>query len=129
VPFFEPLAATTLETLAMRLRPLAVAAGTEVVREGDRAKAFYLIGSGRVDVIHGGRLVATLGAGEYFGEIALLHDVPRVATCVARSDADLYALERAVFVSTVSGNEQSHATSEDVVAGRLGELDSSESRV
>jgi CRP-like cAMP-binding protein len=75
-------------------------------------------------VIHGGDLVATLGIGQYFGEIALLHDVPRVATCVARSDAELYELERQVFVSAVSGNVQSHGTIEDVVAGRLDELES-----
>ena len=39
------------------------------------------------------------------------------------ADADLYALERQVFVSAVSGNMQSHATIEDVVAGRLDELE------
>lgn len=124
VPFLEPLAPTTLEKLAMRLRPLAFPAGAEVVRENERGAVFYLIGSGQVDVIHGGKLVATLGAGQYFGEIALLHDVPRVATCVARSDAELYELERELFVTAVSGNEQSHATSEDLVAGRLDELES-----
>jgi MFS family permease len=124
VPFFEPLAPTTLEKLAMRVRPLAVTAGTEVVREGESGELFYLIESGQVDVIHRGKLVATLGAGQYFGEIALLHEVPRVATCVARSDAELYELERQVFLSTVSGNEQSHATIEDVVAERLDELES-----
>jgi CRP-like cAMP-binding protein len=124
VPFFELLAPTTLEKLAMRVRPLTVPAGTEVTREGKGGELFYLIGSGQVDVIHGGKLVATLGTGQYFGEIALLHDVPRVATCVARSDAELYELEREVFVSAVSGNEQSHATIEDAVAGRLDELES-----
>jgi MFS family permease len=124
VPFFEPLAPTTLEKLAMRVRPLAVPAGTEVIREGEGGEIFYLIASGQVDVIHGGKLVATLGTGQYFGEIALLHDVPRVATCVARSDAELYELERQVFVSAVSGNVQSHGKIEDVVAGRLDELES-----
>jgi len=124
VPFFAPLAPTTLEKLAMRLRPLAAPAGAEVVREGEGGEVFYLIASGQVDVIHGGKLVATLGTGQYFGEIALLHDVPRVATCVARSDAELYELERQVFVTAVSGNEQSHSTIEDVVAGRLDELES-----
>jgi CRP-like cAMP-binding protein len=123
VPFFEPLAPTTLEKLAMRLQPLTVQAGTEVVREGESGDGFYLIGSGDVDVVHGGKLAATLGPGQYFGEIALLHDVPRVGTCVARGDADLYELERQVFVSAVSGNVQSHATIADVVAGRLDELE------
>jgi hypothetical protein len=124
VPFFGPLAPTTLEQLAMRLRRVAVPAGTEVVREEEGGEVFYLIGSGQVDVIHGGKLVATLGTGQYFGEIALLHDVPRSATCVARSDAELYELERQVFVTAVTGNEQSHATIEDVVAGRLDGLES-----
>jgi MFS family permease len=123
VPFFEPLGPTTLEKLAMRLRPLAVRAGTEVVREGESGDAFYVIGLGQVDVVHGDKLVATLGTGQYFGEIALLNDVPRTATCVARSDVELYELERQVFVSAVSGNEQSHAAIEDVVAGRLDELE------
>jgi CRP-like cAMP-binding protein len=75
-------------------------------------------------VIRDGKLVATLGAGQNFGEIALLRDVPRTATCVARSDAELYELERPVFVSAVSGNEQSHSTIEDIVTGRLDELES-----
>jgi CRP-like cAMP-binding protein len=123
VPFFEPLAPTTLEKLAMRLRPLHVQAGTAVVREGEVGETFYIVGSGQVDVMHGGKLVATLGPGQYFGEIALLHEAPRVATCLARSDAELFELERQVFVSAVSGNEQSHSTVEDVVAGRLDELE------
>ena len=123
VPFFEPLSPTTLEKLAMRLRPLHVRAGTAVVREGEAGETFYIVGSGQVDVMHGGALVATLGAGQYFGEIALLHEAPRVATCLARSDAELFELERQVFVSAVSGNEESHSTVEDVVAGRLDELE------
>jgi MFS family permease len=123
VPFFEPLAPTTLEKLAMRLRPLHVRAGTAVVREGEAGETFYIVGSGQIDVLHGGKLVATLGAGQYFGEIALLHEAPRVATCLARSDAELFELERQVFVSAVSGNEQSHSTVEDVVSGRLDELE------
>jgi MFS family permease len=124
VPFFEPLAPTTLEQLAMRVRPLSVPAGTVVIREGEGGDVFYLIESGQVDVIRDGKLVATLGAGQNFGEIALLRDVPRTATCVARSDAELYELERPVFVSAVSGNEQSHSTIEDIVTGRLDELES-----
>jgi hypothetical protein len=125
VPFFAALAPTTLEKLAMRLRPRAVPAGTAVISQGDGGDVFYLIGSGQVDVMQGGGRVATLRAGQYFGEIALLHDVPRVATCVAGSDAELYELGRRVFVTAVSGNKQSHATIEAVVSERLDELEAS----
>jgi hypothetical protein len=125
VPFFAALAPTTLEKLAMRLRPRAVPAGTAVISQGDGGDVFYLIGSGQVDVMQGGGRVATLRAGQYFGEIALVHDVPRVATCVAGSDAELYELGRRVFVTAVSGNKQSHATIEAVVSERLDELEAS----
>jgi hypothetical protein len=123
VPIFQPLAPTTLEKLALHLQPVTVEAGHEVVREGEEGERFYVIESGEVDVVHGGALAATLGPGQYFGEIALLHDVPRVATCVARTAACLFELDRGVFVSAVSGHEQSNAAVEEVVAARLARLD------
>ena len=123
LPIFRPLAPTTLEKLATRLQPVSVEAGQEVVRKGDPGEHFYLIDSGEVDVIHEGVVAATLGAGQYLGEIALLHDVPRVATCIARGTARLFELDRDVFVSAVSGHEQTYANVEEVVAGRLDELE------
>ena len=122
VPLFTPLPITTLERLASRLRPVRVPAGTEVVRQGDPGDLFYVIAAGEADVIHDGARVATLGLGQYFGEIALLRDVPRVATVVARTDLDVYALERDVFVSAVSGHAQSAAAAEDVMGARLAGL-------
>jgi hypothetical protein len=119
LPIFRPLAPTTLEKLAMRLRPLSVEAGDEVVREGETGEHFYVIDSGEIDVVHEGTLAATLHAGQYFGEIALLNDVPRVATCIARSPAQLFELDREVFVSAVSGNQQTYSTVEEVVAERM----------
>ncbi len=122
IPLFAPLPPTTLERLAARLRPVQVAAGTDVVRQGDPGDLFYVVAAGEVDVFHDGQPVARLGSGQYFGEIALLRNVPRVATCTARTDADLYALERDVFVAAVSGHARSAATAEDVMRERLAEL-------
>jgi CRP-like cAMP-binding protein len=70
--------------------------------------------------------MTTLTAGDYFGEIALLHDVPRTATCTAQTDAEVYALARDVFVATVSGDVRSSAEAESVIGRRLEELDTTD---
>jgi hypothetical protein len=123
IALFSALPATTLERVAMRLRPVASAAGTTLAREGEEGDLFYVIGSGLVDVSQHGRHVATLGPGDYFGEIALLRDVPRVATCTAQTDVELYTLERDQFVSAVSGHTMSAAEADAVMNQRLSELE------
>ena len=123
VALFSPLPPTTLERLAARLEALRVPAGTTVIEQGDAGDRFFVIASGEIDVRRDGELVRTLLPGEYVGEIALLHDVPRVASCTARTDAELYALERDVFVAAVGGDLRSSAAVEGVVTRRLRELD------
>jgi hypothetical protein len=123
LPLFRPLPVTTLERLASHMRPAVAAAGAEIVRKGDAGDLFYVITSGTVQVEQDGRSVATLQPGDYFGEIALLHDVPRVATCRALTDVELYTLERDRFVSAVSGHTTSAAEAESITQQRLSELD------
>ena len=115
VDIFEPLPEATLERLALSLQELRFPAGGIVIREGDTGDLFYVIGDGEVEVA--GR---TLRAGDSFGEIALLRDVPRTATVTATSNVVLYSLERDVFVAAVTGHKPAHATAESVVAARLG---------
>jgi MFS family permease len=122
LPLFSPLPATTLERLASRLRRVTATAGSRIVEEGDEGDLFYVITSGTVDVVHGGRPVTTLGPGDYFGEIALLRDAPRSATCIAGTDVELYTLERERFVSAVSGHALSAAEAESVASQRLADL-------
>ncbi len=122
VSLFSPLPATTLERLAARLERLDVVSGTTLVETGAAGDRFYLIASGEIDVIQDGAKVATLGSGDYFGEIALLREVPRTATCTARTDAEVYCLGRDVFVAAVSGDVRTAATAESVMSRRMNEL-------
>lgn len=121
-PLFRPLPGPVLEELAAKLVVVTTSAGEQVIREGDAGDRFYLVGSGEVEVSSAGQPVATLGLGEYFGEIALLRDVPRTATVRAKTDTRLYALERDEFLSAVTGHPESAEAADAVVASRLAGL-------
>jgi MFS family permease len=120
IPLFRPLAPATLEQLARELRPLQIPAGEEIVRQGDRGDLFYILAEGEVEVRIDGREVEPLRAGSFFGEIALLRDVPRTATISARSDVDLLALDRDHFIAAVTGHPESEEAARAVIASRLG---------
>jgi MFS family permease len=122
VPMFRPLPEATLEQLASRLVPVHVVSGTDVVREGEHGDRFYLVAHGDLDVSLDGTRGEPLHDGDYFGEIALLRDVPRTATVSAVTDADLLALDRDAFLGAVSGDPRSAAEAQAVIAARLGTL-------
>ena len=118
-PLFAPLPGASLEHLAARLVPLRVEQGTVIVREGDAGDRFYIVVEGAVGVTQGGAHLTDLEEGGYFGEIALLRDVSRTATVVAKTDAVLYALDRDDFLAAVTGHPQSAEAAETVMSARL----------
>jgi MFS family permease len=122
VPLFHPLPPATVEQLAASLVPVRVRAGEDVFRQGDSGDRFYVVGDGEVVVSVDGRPVNRLGRGGYFGEIALLRDVPRTATVTAETDAELLALERDEFIAAVTGHAPTAEVANAVIASRLGGL-------
>src|SRR5262249_6800517 len=106
-PIFAPLTDAALEHLALLLQPVAAGAATVIFSQGDHGDGFYLVESGEVDVEIDGERVRVLGRGDYFGEIALLRDVPRTATIRTRSAVRLQRLDRAPFIATVTGSAAS----------------------
>jgi MFS family permease len=120
IPIFTPLSPAVLEGLAARLEPVKVAAGEVIVRQGDPGERFYIVASGEVEVVIDGQVQGTQGPGDHFGEIALLRDLPRTATVAARTDAELFALEREDFLAAVTGHSASAEAAEAVVGARLG---------
>jgi hypothetical protein len=125
IPMFRPLPAATIEQLASELVPVQLPIGSEVVRQGDAGDRFYIVRQGDLDVSVDGSRGEQLHDGDYFGEIALLHDVPRTATVSAVTDVDLLALDRNSFLGAVSGNPESAAEAQAVIAARLGTLNPS----
>jgi MFS family permease len=119
IEIFAPLPATVLERLATLALELPASAGDTVVRQGDAGDRFYVIAAGTATVEIDGASTRTLAPGEFFGEIALLRDVPRTATVRAVDDLRLYALERDDFLAAVTGHAPSREAADSVVAERL----------
>jgi hypothetical protein len=121
-PIFAPLPTTTVEHLALSLEPVTVAPETQIIRQGEPGDRFYVVAEGNLAVSMDGKETATLGAGDHFGEIALLRDVPRTATVVAKTEALLYALDRDEFIAAVTGHAESVDAADAVIATRLSAL-------
>lgn len=71
---------------------VAAAPGEILVEEGEAGDLFFVIERGEAEVSIGGRRVAALRAGGFFGEVALLDDLPRAATVTARTPMTLYTV-------------------------------------
>jgi Na+/melibiose symporter-like transporter len=122
VPIFAPLELPAIERLARAAVPVAVAGGEKIVVEAERGDRYYVIRDGEVEVSAGGEPLRRLRAGEGFGEIALLRDVPRTATVAAVRRTDLLAIERDEFLEVVNGSSSSREAADLVIDVRLGSL-------
>ncbi|HEY5977310.1 MAG TPA: MFS transporter [Solirubrobacterales bacterium] len=115
---FAPLPIATLERLSHDLVEVAEPAGREVIVQGEHGDRFYLIEEGEVEVFENGEFRRNEGPGESFGEIALLHDVPRTATVRTTVETRLLVLEREQFLTAVTGHRRSRQVAHTVVEGR-----------
>jgi hypothetical protein len=103
VAMLNVLPLPAIEQLARGLESVDVAAGQVVFHQGDVGSHYFIIESGEADVIGDGQIVATLGPGLGFGEIALLRRIRRTATVRATSELRLKALRSDRFLPVVLG--------------------------
>ena len=89
-----------------------------MISAGDVGDGFYIVGDGELDIDAGGKHTTARRA-DYFGEIALLRDVPRTATVTAAVDSRLLELHRNDFLAAVTGHSVAHAAGKEVAASRL----------
>ncbi len=122
---FHDLPAQEVETLEAQLRTIEVPEGDVIVRQGAPADKFFIIVEGEVEVVRESegktRLLATLGRGQVFGEIAILRDTPRIATVRAVKPTTVFAMERDIFRSLVAQSMGTTADFDRLVQQRLEE--------
>lgn len=119
IPLFAPVPAPALEAAAAALVPVTMSAGTVVIRQGEVGDRFWLVDTGEVDVDQDGSVIARLGPGASFGELALIRDIPRTASVVAVTDVALFALDREAFLLTVTASPRAAYEASAVAARHL----------
>ena len=98
---------------------IEIEAGADVIRQGDVGDRFYVVDEGSFAVLVDGQQVNRLEEGAFFGEIALLYDVPRTATVRALVDGAVWALDQEEFLTTVTGLPPSESAAHAVSTERL----------
>jgi CRP-like cAMP-binding protein len=124
VPLFSTCSRKDLQKLGKASDEIAVKGGKVLVEEGKPGHEFFLIEDGTAEVRRKNRKVATLGRGQFFGELSLLDRGPRSATVVADTDMTLVVLGQREFLGVIDEVPAMAHKLLAALAGRLREADS-----
>ena len=121
---FPDLAGPDLESLAERAEKVSFDAGDTIIAEGDPADRFYVIAHGEVSITRrspdGDEIaLATLGPGQFFGEVGILAETRRTATVRALSDVELLALSWDEFRESLEQSDRAEREFSEIVQERL----------
>ncbi|MGH9247672.1 MAG: cyclic nucleotide-binding domain-containing protein [Acidimicrobiales bacterium] len=97
IPLFSACNKRALQKLARAGDEVDVAAGRVLVDQGAAGREAFVILDGKASVKRGNRKIATLGPGDYFGELALLDRGPRTASVVTETPMRVYVLDSRHF--------------------------------
>jgi CRP-like cAMP-binding protein len=123
IPLFQGLGKKDLRLVSSLATRLDEPAGTVLTKEGQQGHEFIIVLEGEVEVRQGDQLIATRGAGEWFGEIALLDSRPRTATIVATTPVVVEVIAQREFASLVAEFPEIGETLMATMAQRLAEID------
>ena len=101
---FSQLEQSDLARMAKVVVPRSYSAGEGIVEEGGQAVAFYVIITGKVEIKKGADSLATLGAGDAFGEMSLLDGLPRSTSVLAAEDTECLVMTRWDFTAELRTN-------------------------
>ena len=105
VPLFSSLSKRELEFLGSRVDEVQLKPGQTVIKEGQPTESFFILERGNVEVSRGGKRVARLGPGEFFGEIGMLDRGPASATVVTDGPVEAIVLSHLQFRDAIKGND------------------------
>ncbi|MCH8345686.1 MAG: cyclic nucleotide-binding domain-containing protein [Chloroflexi bacterium] len=128
VPIFAGLDRRHLKQLSKLMVPRAFKAGAVIFKENDQAAGFFVIASGKVEVVRDAdsdkpHPLATLGPGDFFGEMALFEGQARSATVSCLEDTELLAMTRWDFSAELTSNAEIAVAVLETVVRRLRELE------
>jgi CRP/FNR family cyclic AMP-dependent transcriptional regulator len=119
VPLFSACSNRELRAIAGVVKEVRHPKGTVIAREGDPGVGLFVIVDGTAEVTIGGKRMAKLGPGDFFGEIALLDGGPRSATVTATTDLKLLGLTEWVFRGLLQEHPSIAVKTLESMAGRL----------
>lgn len=125
VPLFGDLSKRGVRRVIQAASEIDEPAGTVLVREGDLGRELYILVGGTARVSRGGRKIAEMGPGDFFGELAFLSHAPRSATVTSTSDTRLMILGPRELEVLISQEPRIGIKMLGVVAKRLREVESS----
>jgi len=127
VDVFRALDAEKIDRLARRMRMIIYGPGEVVLRQGDPGDSLYVVRAGSVAVQLGAlgarKEIATLSAGQFFGEMSLMTGESRSATVVAKTDCECYVVDKQAFQQILEERPELAGIISDILSRRQVALD------
>ncbi|NKB76562.1 MAG: MFS transporter [Gammaproteobacteria bacterium] len=118
-PIFKSLSIASLEQISRGLERIELMPNEGVYQQGETGEYFFIVSSGTLVTSADERFISTLEAGDFFGESALLHDIPLATTVAAQAYSEVFRLKKETFISMLADNPECKRAMLDLSAQRV----------